>query len=63
MPEKIIWVQEEPENMGAWTYILSRLNKHNISVISRKKSASTASGSPKYSKLRQEKLIYKVFKS
>ena len=63
MPDKIIWVQEEPENMGAWTYILSILNKYNISVISRNKSAATASGSPKYSKLRQKKLIDKVFKS
>ncbi|MEE2953776.1 MAG: 2-oxoglutarate dehydrogenase E1 component [Bacteroidota bacterium] len=62
-PETIIWVQEEPENMGAWTYILSNLYKYDISVIARKKSAATASGSPKYSKLRQKKIIDKVFKN
>ena len=39
------WVQEEPENMGPWTYILSNLVKYNIQLISRPVSAATASGS------------------
>ena len=60
--DKIIWVQEEPENMGAWTYISSCLREYPISLISRKRSAATASGSSKNSAIKQEKIINDVFK-
>ena len=62
-PKKIIWVQEEPENMGPWTYILSNLVKYNIQLISRPVSAATASGSSQDFLQKQENLLNKVFEN
>ena len=58
--KEIFWAQEEPENMGAWTYINANLD--NIKIISRCISAATASGSHKDSFARQEEIINQVFK-
>jgi len=58
---EIYWVQEEPENMGAWSFILSNLRKYNIQLISRDASAATASGSTKDSLQKQQVIIDKVF--
>ena len=60
--EELFWVQEEPENMGAWTFILSELRSFGIDVISRESSAATATGSSKTSAVEQKELIEKVFK-
>ena len=59
---EVVWVQEEPQNMGAWTYILSQLRIYNIDVIARDSSAATATGSSKTSSAEQKELIDKVFK-
>lgn len=58
---ELVWVQEEPENMGSWTYILKTLRKYNIDVISRKASASPATGFLKVHKQEQEAIINKAF--
>ena len=58
---EIFWVQEEPENMGAWTFILSKLRKYDIKLISREESAATASGSVKDSLQKQQLIIDQVF--
>ena len=55
-------MQEEPENMGAWTFILSELRSLNIDVIARESSAATATGSSKTSVAEQNELIDRVFK-
>ena len=47
--EELVWVQEEPENMGAWTFILTELRSFGIDVIARESSAATATGSSKTS--------------
>ena len=60
--KELVWVQEEPENMGAWTFILPHLRKLGVDVISRSPSAATASGSSKTSALEQKEIIDKVFK-
>ncbi|MGV3763777.1 2-oxoglutarate dehydrogenase E1 component [Parapedobacter sp.] len=43
---EFLWVQEEPENMGAWPYICRKFRNRNITldVVSRKESSSTATG-------------------
>jgi len=46
-----IWLQEEPANMGSWTYIQSLLPHYNLRLISRKIAASPATG---YKKLHDE---------
>ena len=61
-PKEVIWVQEEPQNMGAWTFIMSELRSVNIDVIAREASAATATGSSKTSIAEQNELINKVFK-
>jgi 2-oxoglutarate dehydrogenase E1 component len=60
--KEIVWVQEEPQNMGAWTFIMSELRTVNIDVIAREASAATATGSSKTSTVEQNELINKVFK-
>ena len=60
--KEIIWAQEEPENMGAWTFILTQLIGLDIDVIARSVSAATASGSSKNSAVCQQEIIDKVFK-
>src|SRR5690606_18694569 len=38
----LIWAQEEPENMGAWTYLLRKLRDIPFEIISPRESASPA---------------------
>src|SRR6478736_583965 len=52
---KLTWVQEEPANMGYWTYILR--NMQGLDLISRKASASPATGYSKVHKAEQEKIV------
>lgn len=59
--KRIIWVQEEPENMGAWSHILRSFNDISWELISPKKSATTASGSGKHFLYVQNKIIENVF--
>jgi 2-oxoglutarate dehydrogenase E1 component len=54
------WVQEEPENMGAWTFIKSRLEvftERPIAYIGRKASSSPATGFPSMYRKEQEAII------
>lgn len=61
-PEHLVWAQEEPENMGAWSHILRSLRHLPFEVIARSESAATASGSSKRSAKRQNEIIKQVFK-
>jgi len=56
-----IWVQEEPENMGAWSYLLRVLKEFNLKCISRPESATPATGSHDAHEREQKALIEKVF--
>jgi 2-oxoglutarate dehydrogenase E1 component len=61
--KEFIWVQEEPENMGAWPYICRKFRNSdfNIKVISRKESSSTATGYAKQHIAQQLYIIGKAF--
>jgi len=54
------WVQEEPANMGAWTYIAPRLKQvlgRDFGFIGRDAAASPATGSLKHHKYEQEQIV------
>ena len=55
------WVQEEPLNMGAASFLQMNLKNINYGIISRKSSASTASGFSKVHKAEQEEIINTAF--
>lgn len=57
---EVVWAQEEPENMGAYSYLL-RVFDRNLKFISRNESASPASGSGQVFKNRQQDIIDRVF--
>jgi len=62
--KEAVWVQEEPENMGAWPYLLRRLRKTSFSaidVISRDESSSTATGYAKLHANQQARIVAKTF--
>lgn len=55
--KKHIWIQEEPENMGAWSYILRKWRTVDLELIARPSSGSPAAGSPKVHEIRHNALI------
>jgi 2-oxoglutarate dehydrogenase E1 component len=62
----VFWVQEEPENMGAWRYLHGRFGvtlfgRMPLQLVSRAESASPATGSAGVHKLQQEQLIQRAF--
>ncbi len=52
---KQVWVQEEPSNMGYWSYLLRYMT--GLELVSRKASASPATGYSKVHKAEQEKIL------
>jgi 2-oxoglutarate dehydrogenase E1 component len=63
----VVWVQEEPENMGALTFMRINFGQsifgHPFSSISRDASASPATGSHRQHKHEQQKLVEKSFET
>jgi len=57
---KYVWAQEEPENMGAWSFILRKWQFTPIVSHSRMESGSPASGSSKVHEIRHNAIIDKV---
>jgi 2-oxoglutarate dehydrogenase E1 component len=55
------WVQEEPLNMGAATYLRMNLKHINIYIISRQASAATATGYAKIHAREHAEIIDKAF--
>jgi 2-oxoglutarate dehydrogenase E1 component len=54
---QLIWAQEEPSNMGSLSYILRMMPTYNLQIVSRKASASPATGYSKVHKVEQEKIV------
>ena len=64
--DEIVWLQEEPENMGGWNSVKGRLyeahgHTHRIRRVSRPESASPASGSGAVHAWEQADLLTRVF--
>ena len=61
---ELFWVQDEPENQGAWPFIALEVVKHlhgrTIKRVSRAAAASTATGSPKVHALEQAAIMKKA---
>ncbi|MFQ5511879.1 MAG: 2-oxoglutarate dehydrogenase E1 component [Candidatus Krumholzibacteriia bacterium] len=62
---KVVWVQEEPANMGALAYVRPHLQRvlgdRHLTTIKRSASASPATGSSKAHNLEQQALIRLAF--
>ncbi|WP_159996236.1 2-oxoglutarate dehydrogenase E1 component [Roseomonas sp. 18066] len=63
---EIVWCQEEPENMGAWTFVDRRIEKvlkelghktQRPAYVGREEAASPATGSAKVHQQQQEALV------
>ena len=59
---KLIWAQEEPENMGPWSYILRIAGDYEFALVARKAASSPATGFNKIHRIEQKDLVNKAFK-
>jgi 2-oxoglutarate dehydrogenase E1 component len=64
--DEIVWVQEEPENMGAWTFVRPNLEdaidgRCPLRYVGRARSASPAEGSMAWHTVNQKTLIAEAF--
>jgi 2-oxoglutarate dehydrogenase E1 component len=64
--QEIFWVQEEPRNMGAWTFINQRIGEslpfpRPITYIGRPESSAPATGSHKIHRQEQAALVHAAF--
>ena len=59
--ENYVWAQEEPRNMGAWSFMLERFDLVRLNVRSRKYYAVPAAGSSTRFKKRHKAVIDSVF--
>ncbi|MDQ3931765.1 MAG: multifunctional oxoglutarate decarboxylase/oxoglutarate dehydrogenase thiamine pyrophosphate-binding subunit/dihydrolipoyllysine-residue succinyltransferase subunit, partial [Actinomycetota bacterium] len=65
--EEVLWLQEEPENMGAWSFVHGRLHSllrsdHRLRHASRRPSPSPATGSASVHDQEQERLLASAFR-
>jgi 2-oxoglutarate dehydrogenase E1 component len=64
--EQIVWVQEEPRNMGPWFFVHERLQEQlpkgiTLRYAGRKDAAAPAGGSMRLHRQRQGKLLFDAF--
>ncbi len=63
--EEVLWMQEEPENMGAWDFVRPQLEglvgTRKFAVLARPRSSSPAEGSAARHAQNQERLIANAF--
>ena len=62
----VAWVQEEPENMGAWEFVRPRLeeligNRCPLRYIGRVRNSSPSEGSRAWHQLNQKALVEQAF--
>jgi 2-oxoglutarate dehydrogenase E1 component len=56
-----VWAQEEPANMGAWSFMLVNFTSVSLRLASRNTHSSPAAGSSTRAKVRHKKVIDSVF--
>jgi 2-oxoglutarate dehydrogenase E1 component len=66
--EEVVWLQEEPENMGAWEFARPRLeeligDRIPLRYIGRARSASPSEGSAAWHQLNQKALVEEAFEA
>ncbi|MEJ2113049.1 MAG: 2-oxoglutarate dehydrogenase E1 component [Flavobacteriaceae bacterium] len=61
--ETYIWAQEEPKNMGAWSFMSERLDLVRLQVASRPYASVPAPGSSTRDKSRQQAVIKEIFET
>jgi 2-oxoglutarate dehydrogenase E1 component len=59
--KNVLWAQEEPANMGAWTHMAMSLRHVSLVGVCRPASAASAEGSKKLHEKRLEKLYNQLF--
>lgn len=64
--QEVVWVQEEPKNMGAWSFAKPRIReiigeRWPLRYIGRVQNASPAEGSAAWHKVNQEAIIQQAF--
>ena len=64
--EEVVWLQEEPENMGAWDWVRGQLEetiaeRFSLRFIGRVRSASPSEGSAAWHQINQRKLVDEAF--
>ena len=59
---KLVWVQEEPVNMGYWTYLQRTFFDKEMEIVARKPSASPATGFASVHAEEQQKVVNAAFK-
>lgn len=66
--DDVVWCQEEPKNMGAWTFVSNRIREQlkegqKLTYVGRQASASPAAGQMKIHKAEQDKLVNEALAS
>jgi 2-oxoglutarate dehydrogenase E1 component len=59
--KNILWAQEEPANMGAWSYMAMKFRDLDLKGICRRSSAASAEGSHDLHKRRLDRLFKELF--
>ncbi|WP_233900156.1 2-oxoglutarate dehydrogenase E1 component [Tenacibaculum piscium] len=59
--ERYVWAQEEPKNMGSWSYMLERFELAKLECASRGYHSAPAAGSSARYKRRHQEVLDKVF--
>jgi 2-oxoglutarate dehydrogenase E1 component len=64
--DRVVWAQEEPANMGAWTFVRERIQgallpSQQLAYAGRREAASPAAGSQRIHREQQAKLVESAF--
>jgi len=61
LAKNILWIQEEPENYGAWPFFKNWFNISELNGVFRKAGAAPATGFHKQHAIEQQEIVEKAF--